>query len=149
MARKKIRYRRQRAGRSPMLRQFRSDYVRPPAQLRIRVNMGRYQQPASVVRQPEWNIQLIRKSFLLLMLVMLFVGAGRWGFRTLERSGTFSVRRVTVQGNRMSNEAQIRTLRILSGEISSSVLPRRRLPSVFVSIPGSIGRRSNVFGRIP
>ena len=107
-----------------MLRQFRSDYVRPPAQLRIRVNMGRYQQPASVVRQPEWNIQLIRKSFLLLMLVMLFVGAGRWGFRTLERSGTFSVRRVTVQGNRMSNEAQIRTLAdIKRGDQLFSVTP--------------------------
>ena len=93
-----------------MLRQFRSNYIRPPAQLRIRVNMGRYQQSSSTARKPEWNIQLIRKSFLLLMLVLLFVGAGRWGFRTLERSGTFSVRRVTVEGNRMSNEAQIRTL---------------------------------------
>jgi len=93
-----------------MLRQFRSNYIRPPAQLRIRVNMGRYQQPTSVARKPEWNLQLIRKSFLLLVLVMLFVGVGRWGFQTLERSGTFSVRRVTVLGNRMSNEAQIRTL---------------------------------------
>ncbi|MCI5217773.1 MAG: FtsQ-type POTRA domain-containing protein [Candidatus Electrothrix sp. LOE2] len=92
-----------------MLRQFRSNYVRP-SQLRIRVNMGRYQQPASVARQPEWNLRLIRKIFFLLILAMLFVGVGRWGFHTLERSGTFSVRRITVQGNRMSNEAQIRTL---------------------------------------
>jgi len=107
-----------------MLRQFRSDYVRPPAQLRIRVNMGRYQQPASVAPKPEWNIQLIGKSFFLLVLVMLFVGAGRWGFRTLERSGTFSVRRVTVQGNRMSNEAQIRTLAdIKRGDQLFSVTP--------------------------
>jgi hypothetical protein len=72
--------------------------------------MGRYQQPASVARQPEWNLRLIRKIFFLLILAMLFVGVGRWGFHTLERSGTFSVRRITVQGNRMSNEAQIRTL---------------------------------------
>ncbi|MDU9049968.1 MAG: FtsQ-type POTRA domain-containing protein [Candidatus Electrothrix sp. Rat3] len=93
-----------------MLRQFRSNYIRPSAQLRIRVNMGRYQQPTSVARKPEWNIQLIRKSFFLLVLVMLFGVAGRWGFQVLERSGIFSVRLVTVQGNRMSNEAQIRTL---------------------------------------
>ncbi|RWX44755.1 cell division protein FtsQ [Candidatus Electrothrix aarhusensis] len=107
-----------------MLRQFRSNYIRPPAQLRIRLNMGRYQQPTSVVHKPEWNIQLIRKSFFLLVLVMLFGVAGRWGFRTLERSGTFSVRRVTVQGNRMSNEAQIRTLAdIKQGDQLFSVPP--------------------------
>ncbi len=107
-----------------MLRQFRSNYIRPPAQLRIRVNMGRYNQPASVARKPEWNLQLIRKSFLLLVLVLLFVGAGRWGFRTLEGSGVFSVRRVIVQGNRMSNEAQIRTLaEIKQGDQLFSVTP--------------------------
>lgn len=106
-----------------MLRQFRSNYVRP-AQLRIRVNMGRYHQPTSVVRQPEWNLRLIRRSFFLLVLVMLFVGIGHRGFRALERSGTFSVRRVTVQGNRMSNEAQIRTLAgITQGEQLFGVAP--------------------------
>uniref|UniRef100_UPI004055CE66 cell division protein FtsQ/DivIB n=1 Tax=Candidatus Electrothrix sp. TaxID=2170559 RepID=UPI004055CE66 len=109
MARKKIRYRRQRAGRSPLLRQFRSHYVRP-AQLRIRVNMGRYEQPTSVAHKPEWNVQLIRKSFLLLGLVLLIIAALHWGSRTVEHSGSFVVRRVVVQGNRMSNEAQIRTL---------------------------------------
>ncbi|CAK8722328.1 Cell division protein FtsQ [Candidatus Electrothrix laxa] len=124
MARKKIRYRRQRAGRSPMLRQFRSNYVRPPAQLRIRVNMGRYQQPTSAARKPVWNLQLIRKNFFLLVLVILFGVAGRWGGQALERSGTFSVRRVTVQGNRMSNEAQIRTLAdIKQGDQLFSVPP--------------------------
>lgn len=107
-----------------MLRQFRSNYIRPPAQLRIRVNMGRYQQSTSVAHKPEWNLQLIRKSFFLLVLVMLFVGVGRWGFQTLERSGTFSVRRVTVLGNRMSNEAQIRTLaEIKQGDQLFSVPP--------------------------
>ncbi|RWX47545.1 cell division protein FtsQ [Candidatus Electrothrix communis] len=132
MARKKIRYRRQSAGRSPMLRQFRSNYIRPPAQLRIRVNMGRYQQSTSVTHKPEWNLQLIRKSLLLLVLVMLSVGAGRWGVQTLERSGVFSVRRVTVEGNRMSNEAQIRTLaEIKQGDqlfsvISEEVIERVR-----------------------
>ncbi len=112
MARKKIRYRRQRAGRSPLLRQLRSNYVQP-AQLRIRVNMGRYQQPTSAVHKPEWNIQLIKKTFFLLMLVLLFVAAVHWGTRTLEHSGAFVVRRVIVQGNRMSNEVQIRTLAAL------------------------------------
>ncbi|MCI5164611.1 MAG: FtsQ-type POTRA domain-containing protein [Candidatus Electrothrix sp. GM3_4] len=107
-----------------MLRQFRSNYIQPSAQLRIRVNMGRYQQPTSVARKPEWNIQLIRKSFFLLVLVMLFGVAGRWGFQTLERSGTFSVRRVTVQGNRMSSEAQIRTLaNVKQGDQLFSVPP--------------------------
>ncbi|MCI5158125.1 MAG: FtsQ-type POTRA domain-containing protein [Candidatus Electrothrix sp. AUS1_2] len=109
MARKKIQYRRQRAGRSPVLRQLRSSYVRP-TQLRIRVNIGRYQQPTSVARQPELNLWLIRKGILLLVLILLFTLAVRWGFRTLERSGVFSVHRVTVQGNRMSNEVQIRAL---------------------------------------
>lgn len=109
MARKKIRYRRQRAGRSPMLRQFRSQYVRP-AQLRIRVNMGRYQQSSPVVQQPEWNYHRIRKTFFLLVLVIFFAVAGYWGAQAIEHSGLFTVRRVAVQGNRMSNEAQIRTL---------------------------------------
>ncbi len=109
MARKKIRYRRQRAGRSPMLRQFRSNYVRP-AQLRIRVNVGRYQQATSIAHSLEWNVQLIRKSFFLLILVLLFIAAVHWGAQTVEHSGAFVVRRVAVQGNRMSNEAQIRTL---------------------------------------
>lgn len=115
-----------------MLRQFRSNYIRPPAQLRIRVNMGRYQQSTSVTHKPEWNLQLIRKSLLLLVLVMLSVGAGRWGVQTLERSGVFSVRRVTVEGNRMSNEAQIRTLaEIKQGDqlfsvISEEVIERVR-----------------------
>lgn len=92
-----------------MLRQLRSGYVRP-AQLRIRVNIGRYQQPTSVARKPELNLHLVRKAILFLMLILLVTLAARWGFRTLERSGVFSVRRVTVQGNRMSSEAQIRTL---------------------------------------
>ena len=109
MARKKIQYRRQRAGRSPVLRQLRSSYVRP-TQLRIRVNIGRYQQPTSAARQPEQNLHLVRKGIVLLVLILLFTLAARWGFRTLEHSGVFSVHRVTVQGNRMSNEAQIRTL---------------------------------------
>ncbi|MCI5209993.1 MAG: FtsQ-type POTRA domain-containing protein [Candidatus Electrothrix sp. ATG2] len=93
-----------------MLRQFRSNYVRPPAQLRIRVNMGRYQQSTSVVRQPELNIQLMKQVLLGVLLVTLFVVALHWGKRVLERSGTFAVHRVTVHGNRMSNEVQIRTL---------------------------------------
>ena len=123
MARKKIRYRRQRAGRSPLLRQFRSNYVQP-AQLRIRVNMGRYQQPTSAVHKPEWNIQLIKRTFLLLLLVMLLVAAVHWGTQTLEHSGAFVVRRVAVQGNRMSNEAQIRTLAALRyGDQLFSVTP--------------------------
>jgi hypothetical protein len=86
-----------------MLRQLRSNYVRP-AQLRIRVNMGRYQQPTSAVHKPEWNVQLIRKTFFLLMLVLVLVAATQWGARTLVHSGAFVVRRVAVQGNRMSNE---------------------------------------------
>lgn len=106
-----------------MLRQFRSNYVRP-AQLRIRVNMGRYQQPTSAVHKPELNVQLIRKSLFLLGLVLLTVVVVRWGMRTLERSGIFSVRQVTVQGNRMSNEAQIRTLADMrQGEQLFSVTP--------------------------
>ncbi|MCI5148038.1 MAG: FtsQ-type POTRA domain-containing protein [Candidatus Electrothrix sp. MAN1_4] len=109
MARKKIRYRRQRSGRSPMLRQFRSQYVRP-AQLRIRVNMGRYQQSSPVAQQPEWNYQRIRKTFFFLVLVFFLAGAGYWGAQAIEHSGLFAVRRVAVHGNRMSNEAQIRTL---------------------------------------
>jgi hypothetical protein len=106
-----------------MLRQLRSNYVRP-AQLRIRVNMGRYQQPTSAVHKPEWNVQLIRKTFFLLMLVLVLVAATQWGARTLVHSGAFVVRRVAVQGNRMSNEAQIRTLAALqNGDQLFSVTP--------------------------
>jgi hypothetical protein len=92
-----------------MLRQFRSNYVRP-SQLRIRVNIGRYQQTSSAAHKPELNRLLIRKGILALILILLLLFAARWSFRTLESSGVFSVRRVTVQGNRMSNEAQIRSL---------------------------------------
>ncbi|MCI5192002.1 MAG: FtsQ-type POTRA domain-containing protein [Candidatus Electrothrix sp. AU1_5] len=110
MARKKIRYRRQRAGRSPMLRQFRSHYVQPPAQLRIRVNMGRYQQPTSLSRRPKWNFLLIKRFFFLLILVMLCAVTVRLGKRVLEHSDAFALRQVAIQGNRMLTETQIRTL---------------------------------------
>lgn len=93
-----------------MLRQFRSNYIRSPAHLRIRVNMGRYQQASSVAHKPEFKIQLLKKSVVLLLISVLFILGGRWGVRTLEHSGVFSVRQVTVHGNRMSNEAQIRIL---------------------------------------
>jgi cell division septal protein FtsQ len=92
-----------------MLRQFRSQYVRP-AQLRIRVNMGWYQQSPPVVQQPEWHYQRIRKTFLVLVLMIFLAVAAHWGAQAVEHSGIFAVRRVAVQGNRMSNEAQIRTL---------------------------------------
>jgi cell division septal protein FtsQ len=87
--------------------------------------MGRYQQPTSVAHRPEWDVQRIRKSFFLLVLVLLVVAAVHWGIRTLEHSGVFVVRRVVVQGNRISHEAQIRTLAAVQhGDQLFSVIPK-------------------------
>ncbi|XOF33197.1 MAG: cell division protein FtsQ/DivIB [Candidatus Electrothrix sp. YB6] len=109
MKRKKTRYRRQRAGRSPVLRRYRSEVIRP-VQLRIRINMGVYQQVAGVRQEPALKLRFIGYGFVFLLLVLLLTGAVRLGYGILEESGTFVVRRITVLGNRMSNEAEILSL---------------------------------------
>lgn len=109
MKRKKTRYRRQRAGRSPVLRRYRSEVIRP-VQLRIRINMGAYQQVAGVRQEPALKLRFVGYGFALLLLILLLTGAVRLGYGILEESGTFAVRRITVLGNRMSSEAEILSL---------------------------------------
>ena len=110
MAKKrKIRYRQQRAGRSSLLRQFRSTFVgadRP----QIRVNMSSYRKAVSGHQQAQLKLRLVKSVFVFLSLSACLFFAIQWGYRTLERSATFRVRKITVQGNRMTSKAQVLAL---------------------------------------